>query len=255
MAALLITAALCASAAAVDLSRADARRIGNKIWRNECAGTVAGLTSWNGGENFASLGIGHFIWYPRGVRGPFEESFPDFIEFALSRQADVPAIARQNLRSGCPWSTRAEFVAASQTPQMQQLRKFLAGSVDLQTDFVIRRLEQALPKMLGAAPASDRANVEQQFKRLAATPQGCYALIDYVNFKGEGVLETERYRGQGWGLLQVLAGMSADASAPQAFAASARKVLTRRVENSPAERGERRWLQGWLSRINTYTQG
>ena len=24
------------------------------------------------------------------------------------------------------------------------------------------------------------------------------ALVDYVNFKGEGVLSTERYRGQGW---------------------------------------------------------
>jgi hypothetical protein len=41
-------------------------RIGRKVWQNECGGTVAGLTSWNAGENFASLGIGHFIWYPAG---------------------------------------------------------------------------------------------------------------------------------------------------------------------------------------------
>ena len=58
------------SSAAINLSPAETRRIGNRIWQNECGGTVAGLTSWNAGENFASLGIGHFIWYPKGRRGP-----------------------------------------------------------------------------------------------------------------------------------------------------------------------------------------
>src|SRR5438552_18973326 len=60
---------------AIALSHAEALRIGKRIWQNECNGTVAGLTSWNTGEDFASLGIGHFIWYPEGRRGPFEESF------------------------------------------------------------------------------------------------------------------------------------------------------------------------------------
>ncbi len=69
---------------AIELSRADASRIGRKIWQNECAGTVSGLTSWNAGEKFASLGIGHFLWYPKGERGPFEESFPDLV--ALRQQ-------------------------------------------------------------------------------------------------------------------------------------------------------------------------
>jgi hypothetical protein len=46
--------------------------IGHRVWQNECNGTREGLTSWNTGENFASLGIGHFIWYPKGVNGPFE---------------------------------------------------------------------------------------------------------------------------------------------------------------------------------------
>ena len=218
---------------------------------------MAGLTSWNAGENFASLGIGHFIWYPKGARGPFEESFPDFISFANAHRVDVPEIARANATSGCPWNSRAEFLAASDSPEMQRLRKFLASTVDLQTDFLVQRLQRALPKMLAAAPASERASVEQQFDRVAKTPQGCYALVDYVNFKGEGVLETERYAGEGWGLLQVLGGMAGDRETQQpleAFAASARRVLTRRVQNAPAERAERRWLQGWLSRVNTYTR-
>jgi hypothetical protein len=258
----LVAAALLAlvchtGVAEVNLSRAEAFRIGKKIWQNECAGTIAGLTSWNSGENFASLGIGHFIWYPKGVRGPFEESFPAFISFAESRSANLPTIARENRSSGCPWSSRAEFLAASNTPSMKELRQFLADTVDIQADFLVQRLQQALPKMLAAVPAGDRANVQRQFDRVAASAQGCYALVDYVNFKGEGVLETERYHGRGWGLLQVLSGMSASdgGNAAADFAQSARHVLTERVKNSPPERGESRWLAGWLSRVNSYSHG
>jgi hypothetical protein len=46
---------------AVSLSHGDALKIGKRVWQNECNGTVSGLTSWNQGEDFASLGIGHFI--------------------------------------------------------------------------------------------------------------------------------------------------------------------------------------------------
>ena len=244
-------------AAPINLSRADAMRIGRKIWQNECNGTVAGLTSWNTGENFASLGIGHFIWYPKGVRGPFDESFPELVEFAASRNAELPVVVRANRDSGCPWSTRAEFTAASNSPEMKELRQFLVDTVPIQADFLVQRLQRALAKMVAKAPAAERANIERQFARVATTPQGLYALVDYVNFKGEGVLETERYKGEGWGLLQVLQGMSGSGNGPAAareFSKSAARVLTQRVENSPPERNERRWLAGWLQRVKTYTQ-
>ena len=65
------------------LSPAQLQRVGQRIWQNECAGSVAGLTSWNAGEDFASLGIGHFIWYPAGRRGPFEESFPQLAAMSI----------------------------------------------------------------------------------------------------------------------------------------------------------------------------
>ena len=246
-----------AAAAPINLSPAESMRIGRKIWQNECGGTVAGLTSWNTGENFASLGIGHFIWYPKGVRGPFDESFPELVSFAASRNANLPDVVRANRNSGCPWSTRAEFLAASDSPEMKQLRQFLADTVAVQAEFLVQRLQKALPKMQSEAPAAERSNVERQFDRVASTPQGCYALVDYVNFKGEGVLETERYKGQGWGLLQVLQGMSGSergASAAREFSASAARVLSQRVENSPPERKESRWLAGWLKRVKTYAQ-
>ncbi len=58
--------------------------------------------------------------------------------------------------------------------------------------------------MLEAAPIGEREKIRENFYRVAAEPDGLYALVDYVNFKGEGTLPSERYRGEGWGLLQVL---------------------------------------------------
>ena len=111
--------------------------------------------------------------------------------------------------------------------------------------------------MLAQAAASERTQVQQQFDRVAGSAMGCYALVDYVNFKGEGVLATERYAGKGWGLLQVLEAMSEESNGREAvknFAESAKKFLTGRVRNSPPERNEARWLPGWLTRIDTYVQ-
>jgi hypothetical protein len=241
---------------AVSLSAAETERIGKRIWQNECAGTEAGLTSWNAGENFASLGIGHFIWYPRNVHGPFEESFPKLINYISGRGAKLPEFLLLGHPRYCPWNSRAEFMAAQQSSQMKQLRTFLAGTVDLQAEFLVKRLEDSLPKMTAEA-GGDREKIQRQFERVASTAQGCYALVDYVNFKGEGTLATERYKGRGWGLLQVLEGMNGDAAgsaAVQEFAASARAVLQERVRNSPRERHETRWLAGWLSRVGTYAR-
>jgi hypothetical protein len=240
---------------AMTLSHAEALRIGKKIWQNECNGTIAGLTSWNEGENFASLGIGHFIWYPKGQRGPFDESFPKLVGFISGRGAKLPALLLGSGDLPCPWNSRAEFTRGQQAPEMKQLRQFLADTVDLQAEFLVKRLETALPKMLGEAPAGERANIQSQFERVASTSQGCYALVDYVNFKGEGVLHTERYHDQGWGLLQVLSGMKGSGTGGEnEFARSAAAVLRRRVENSPPERKESRWLSGWLNRVNSYSR-
>ena len=241
--------------AAVALSHGDALKIGKKIWQNECNGTIAGLTSWNEGENFASLGIGHFIWYPKNQRGPFEESFPKLARFIASRGAKLPALLLRIDETACPWNSRAEFLHAQHTPTMNQLRQFLADTVDFQAEFLIARLQNALPKMLAEAAPSDRANVQQQFERMASTREGYFALADYVNFKGEGVLHTERYQGQGWGLLQVLEGMhgASDPAAVDEFVQAAKATLIRRVQNAPAERHESRWLTGWIRRVNNYS--
>ena len=91
------------------LSDAELDAIGHRVWKNECAGTRDGLTSWNSGENFASLGIGHFIWYPKGTSGPFEESFPKLMKFFGENGQGVPMW----LKDVCPWRSRAAFRTTS----------------------------------------------------------------------------------------------------------------------------------------------
>jgi hypothetical protein len=241
-------------AAASVLSSAQKAAIGRKIWQNECAGTVAGLTTWNEGEEFPSLGLGHFIWYPAGVKGRFNETWPQFVAFAKQRGLQLPAVA---MAEDCPWSSRAEFHKAAQGPQMTGLRHWLAAQVAVQTDFIMARSRAALPKILATAPTSERARIAANYHKVAATPNGTYALIDYVNFKGDGSLASERYNGVGWGLLQVLAGMgevAAGQAAAAEFAASAKRVLSRRIANSPPARGEKRWREGWHNRCETYAR-
>lgn len=246
----LMMAAPAGAPGQIQLSDSQALAIGKRIWKNECAGTVEGLTAWNQGEDFASLGIGHFIWYPAGKQGPFEESFPKLIGYYREQGVKLPGWLAD--AKDCPWSTRSAFKADFQSGRMKELRALLASTVGVQARFAALRLEAALPKMLQAAPASEREKIRTNFYRVAAEPMGLYALMDYVNFKGEGTSPTERYRGEGWGLLQVLGNMGSGPALP-AFAKSADQMLTRRVENSPPERNESRWLAGWRNRLKTYT--
>lgn len=227
-------------------------KIAARIWKNECGGTVNGLVSWNKGEEFPSLGIGHFIWYPAGVKGRFEESFPGFVRFAESKGVRVPPEARGK----APWPDRGSFINSDRPGGVAgKLRNWLASTTSLQADYIIGRSVAALPR-LEAASSSSKV-VRARYGAVASTPHGMYALIDYVNFKGEGVNPDERYAGQGWGLLQVLEGMRHSQPGPAAakeFAESAKRVLSRRVQNSPAARGERRWLAGWMNRCDTYSK-
>lgn len=248
-AACLVAGGTAAVAQTVPLSDSQALAIGRRIWKNECAGTVSGLTSWNRGEDFASLGIGHFIWYPAHVTGPFEESFPKLVDFLREHGVAVAGW----MRGACPWSTRAAFMADQQSARMRELRGMLADTVAIQAKFCAQRMEHALPKMLAAAPAGERERVKMNFYRVASQPLGMYALIDYVNFKGEGTNPSERYNGQGWGLLQVLETMGGGPALP-AFSKAANRVLTQRVENSPPARHESQWLPGWRNRVGSYAE-
>ena len=113
----------------------------------------------------------------------------------------------------------------------------------------------ALPKILAAAPPAERGRIQANYNKVATTANGTYALIDYVNFKGDGTNSSERYNGQGWGLLQVLQDMRDVRSGQPAaaeFAAAAKRRLDLRLKNSPPARGESRWRAGWHKRCQGY---
>ena len=240
-----------------NISRSELNAIGEKIFKNEAAGKKENLVYWNEGENFPSLGIGHFIWYKQGEPGIFEESFPQLVEFLKSKNVKLPKIMAENKYS--PWKSREELInlQTKKIPDsdIEELTNFLYDNKDLQVMFIFKRLEASLEKMM--AVSSNKENVRKQFYRVASSPNGLYPLIDYVNFKGEGINPNERYNGQGWGLLQVLENMKGTETGKAAlteFTNSAKFVLQRRVNNSDPSKNEKKWLQGWLNRCNTYAE-
>ena len=245
---LLLPFSLQASQQTISLSPQQAQVIGQKIWQNEGAGNPRNLTVWNKIEAFPSFGIGHFIWYPTGVEETFTESFPGLIAH-LKKTTAVPAWLDNK---DAPWKDRAMFYQQIDSPRMKALRQLLQDTIPQQTEFIVQRMASALPRILGTLGTSaQRKKIEQQFHRVASTPNGVYALIDYINFKGEGISPRERYQGQGWGLLQVLENMPDQTQAVvHAFAQAADVVLTQRVANAP--RDESRWLPGWRKRLQSY---
>lgn len=260
------------------LSAAQARWLGERVFANECASKLACLSSWNPGEDFPSLGIGHFIWYQRGQSEAFEETFPSLLRFLAEKNIELPPWitattqdSSSNDRNGgrfsadysdsllladSPWESREAFLADFDGPRLQSLRTLLASTQAEQAEFIIQRFNRNSDAVVAAAPAHERTAVQNRLYALtqASPPAGLYALIDYVHFKGTGLKTTERYKGEGWGLLQVLRGMDDRLPPLEGFMESARERLIARVANAPPERREQRWLQGWLNRLETYDQ-
>ncbi|MCX5922410.1 MAG: hypothetical protein NTX86_03710 [Candidatus Dependentiae bacterium] len=230
-------------------------RIGNKIWDNESNKSIDKLTWWIKGESCASLGIGHFIWYPKNGSDGFTQTFPALLEYLVSHGVALPTWLTCN--TACPWSTHADFFAAFASKQMQELRTLLSTTIDLQTKFMIHNACTCFDTMLAQAPRDKKATIKKQLECIAQDNNGLYALVDYQHCKGIGVNKNERYNDKGWGLLQVLEEMQNtqnNKSATQEFAECAKKILTERTENAPQEKNEQRFLLGWKKRINTYTQ-
>ena len=236
------------------LSAPQMQWLGDRIFQNECGFRFDCLASWNQGEDFPSLGIGHFIWFRAGQTEPFEETFPALLAYYQRQDVALPDWISRLPEHDSPWQSRQQFYAESNAANMQELRQFLAGSTSLQVEFIAHRMRKSMPSMLIAAPSEQRHAIESTFYQISQThpPYGIYALIDYVHFKGTGSNPSERYQGVGWGLLQVLQQMQNSPADLENFVESAQVVLARRVANAPVARRERRWLAGWKNRLRTY---
>ncbi len=228
--------------------------LGQRVFENECNQKFECLASWNQGEDFPSLGIGHFIWFRAGQDEAFEETFPALLEHYKNSAYQLPAWLNGLQNPGSPWPGREQFLLESNSTRMQELRQFLARTSDLQVEFIVKRLVNSTDVMFNQLEDAKRQSVESNFYRIANShpPYGMYALIDYVHFKGTGTAPRERYKGQGWGLLQVLLELQHRNSDLANFVAAATIVLERRVENAPPEKHEQRWIAGWKNRLQSY---
>ena len=259
---LLLLWTLNANAKELALDNKQAQQIAQKIWQNEGSGIKSKLVHWNKGEEFASVGIGHFIWFTADKPMWFWEAFPPMLDFITARGAKPPKWLRE--QKHCIWNSYEEWKYAKKhnTPKMRELTDFMDKTKDLQARFMLHRLNMSFPKILAYAKARGQGDiVEKNYNRLLykksgqIDPQGAYILIDYINFKGDGINKGERYQGKGWGLYQVLTRMDTkDPNPYRAFAKSGKWVLDRLTKICPPKRNLKRFRKGWFNRMDSYTK-
>ncbi len=237
-----------------------ATKVGRQVWRNETGGERDMITAWNEAEDFMSVGIGHFIWFPAKLDTRFKESFPKMLAYLRAHGAKPPPWLDRDTAPPCPWSTRAHFQREFRGRQMSELRAFLHATVGLQAAYLVDRMKAALPIILDSLPTeAERTHVRAQFIRVVKASPDLYPLIDYINFKGEGIAASETYPNiktgvsEGWGLKHALLEMKGTTPQPHVvlgeFADATAYVLKRRITNNPPNK---RWEKGWLKRTETY---
>lgn len=239
------------------LSPSELRWIGSRIYANECASKPENLIIWGQGEEFPSLGIGHFIWYPKDFKGPFVETFPDMVAY-VSQYKTAPLWLKTLEPFSAPWSSKEAFLKAVDSKDMALLRQWLLATQTYQTQYISLELNKRFNDYLSTNNDLNKTAIILVFNQLMQTKEGRFALIDYVNFKGMGA-ENEQYQGEQWGLISVLKPLALmsfhlmdSQQLLQAFVDSAKQRLNLRVELSPKVRNEQRWLKGWFKRLDGY---
>lgn len=214
--------------------------------KHEYGGDPKGVVMWNKYENFLSLGIGHYLWGRNSGQG---ESFREMIKYVHSTgcyRGAYPSVLkfRDGSIGGMPWGSKKSFEASESSAQVKELKSFLLGK-DMQVcqvKFQMNRLQAGLSKML----QKEATNFEfkKTVNELASSEAGVVAMLDYVNFKGEGL--SEKRRGN-WGLFEVLRRASVDPNvrAVNKFKAAAINVLKNREDWST-------YGPGWTKRIVQY---
>ncbi len=240
------------------LGDAEYHWIASRIFENETNGKTEYLTYWGAGEDFPSMGIGHFIWFPEGVDAPFDETFPTMLAYVSERSSGcvpLPEWLQQRPVPDAPWSDKNSFDALQASEPVASLRQWLASTAPQQAQFIVESFRQRWNAL--ELEAGNKTELTELMQRLLGTSEGLFAVIDYYNFKGLGSNPRERYAGEGWGLVQVLSDIAAapntDAVLVEQFSVAAANRLAQRVANAPPERNEARWLEGWRGRVAAYT--
>lgn len=242
------------------LNDADYDWIGSRIYQNEALGKQEYLAHWNAGEDFPSFGIGHFIWFPEGVDAPFDEQFPALVSYLRKHVPDdlqMPPWMQDLYPFVAPWNSKGQFDELRLSSHMIALRQWLESTRAYQVRFIVSEFYKRWRAL--ELPLQEKQDLNRLLESLFETPEGLFATIDYYNFKGLGDNPREKYQEEGWGLVQVLTTLQelqgdddkcTDIVGQFRDAAVGRLAL--RVELSPPERNEARWLAGWQKRLDGY---
>lgn len=235
----------------VRLTSAQMKTIGHQIYLNETGGKPDKLVFWNPGEDFPSMGIGHFIWVREDSASGFGDSFKGLLKYMQSRGAKFPPFLN-NLAPyfECPWQTYADYKREEFSNEVEELRVFLADTFDIQVQYFFERLSRSLPQIFASLQPSEKTRIRNYIVSLSKTNASWYPIVDYVNFKGSGHTHTTVNAQGGWGLKQVLLSVDTGSSDfARAFYNASKEVLTERTSLRPYDL---RWLEGWDARMKTY---
>lgn len=243
----------CYPCLAWPLNLEDERKIGKQIWYNEASGKRDLLVFWNPNESFPSLGIGHNIWLPENSKAPYTQEFPSLCRYLERHGVQLPLWLECVYEKGASWQTREEFL--QDTVRLEELRVLLERTVELQTRFMIERLDRQMSLIMQAASQEQKAHVQKMYDYMTSSLLGIYALVDYLNFKGSGLNSKENDQGYYWGLMYILLDMPIDTmqeNAPQAFSVAAAKRLIMLIQLSAPSYRRLKFMRGWINRIATY---
>ena len=219
-----------------------------KIRKNELSFSRFQVVYWNPHEPFLSLGVGHFIWFPKDQTFPYEEAFPKLLKFLKQEKCNLPTWIKDDC--SCPWKTRAEF--EKDLDKQNDLRKLLEDTTALQTRFIVINSFDVFERIVASCVETEKTKINDRIESLLKDPRGLFALIDYNHFKGSGLYVKEYRHGKGFGLKQVLEAMPDDSINLDTFVKTAQDILKERVRLSQGR--EEKWLSGWLKRIDRYRQ-
>jgi hypothetical protein len=252
------------------LSKHQLLSLGYRMWNNYAGGTLEGLTKWDGSDEhhqFMYLGIANNIWKPANADPMFGQDWPT----VARRLQELGCKIQPWMLEDCPWKTEEEFDASFNGKKMTWLRNHLSKKklVRAQAFCIAERLERTIDEnsvdsLLTGLNDDQKAVVKKNFDLVVHTknPFGCYALIDYVNFKGEGKLGiSSQFNGESWGLLQVLLNMKTpedganDSTIINTFVDGAKVTLHNRIINHKIEdpnSNDAQYWDIWVAHLDNY---
>lgn len=213
------------------------------------------------------LGIAQNLWLPEGSNSIFQTEWPTVAQ----RLQELGCKIKPWMLEGCPWSSQEAFDTDFNSKKMVWLRTHLSKKklVLAQAFCIAERLQRAMdpssPDSLLTGLTEEQSTLVQKNFDLVVhcfNPSGIYALIDYVNFKGEGRLDgSEKFVGVSCGLLQVSLNIQTpeevanDETIINAFVEGAKVTLNNRIiyhKIQDPNSNDRQYWNMWVAHLSDY---